>query len=94
MRYRVLVEVLKHSFTWIEVESNHPLDCIEPALTSASKLPPEAFLEARALDPVIGLLGCDEIQSPLVLAVIDEAGTAHYTRPEELDALHQIEKDS
>jgi len=91
MRYRVLVEALKPTFTWIEIESNHPLDTIEPASERARKLPTGAFMDAADVDPGIGLQGSREIESLVVLAVIDEAGVTHYTRSEQLDTLSQLE---
>jgi hypothetical protein len=92
MRHYVLVEVFKPSFAWVEIEGNHPLDCIEPAIEAARKLPVGAFVDAADLDPVVGLQGCDEIEEPVVLAVADDTGVIHYTRSQELDALHEIEK--
>ena len=91
MRYRVLVEALKPTFTWIEIESKHPLDTIEPAFEQAKKLPNGAFMDAADVDPGIGLQGSREMESLVVLAVIDKAGVIQYTRSEQLDALSQLE---
>jgi hypothetical protein len=87
MRYRVLVEALKPTYSWIEIESDHPLDAIEPALNIA---PNAAFVDAVQIEPGIGLQGSTDVESLLVLAVIDDSGTIHYTRSEQIDALNGL----
>ena len=92
MRYRVLVEALVPKFTWIEIESTHPLDSIDIALQTAEKLPNGAFVDAADLELGIGLQASNDVESLVVLAVVDDSGMIQYTRSEQIDTLKELEQ--
>ena len=90
MKYRVLVEVLKPSFAWVEVEDSHPLDCIDAALERIKLMPPCEFQDRQDMDPVIGPHDCDTVIAPFALLVIDDTCEVKYNRVEQQDALRAM----
>lgn len=91
MRYRVLVEVMKPGFVWLEYEAENPLDTINMALEEATTLRPDEFMDYKQLEQGAACQDTQEIGTPMVLVVLDSEDRVQYTRVNEQEALDQIE---